>query len=198
MPIIGLRAVGELDTAILAALLTPLTATFGLEVQIGTALPHPDYAYDAERRQYLTTPILEQLRAARQPDERHILGVFDGDLYAPRLNFAFGEASRADHTALIGLARLYPFEPDKSRPYSEAEAALFSRRVVIEAIHELGHSYGLSHCANRRCVMHFSNSLAETDYKQPRFCARCHLKIATKSPLSHHAFPADPYATPTP
>ena len=172
MGMVDLRSVGELEEGILRALLAPLAATFGLEVQIGPALSHPDYAYDVERRQYLAGAIIERLHAARLPAEQHILGVFAGDLYAPRLNFVFGQASRAEQAAVVGLARLHTADP-----------ALFQRRILTEAIHELGHIYGLSHCANRYCVMHFSNTLADTDYKQPTFCDRCKLKVAPKSAL---------------
>jgi len=166
MAIIGLRPIGELEPAILARLVAPLAVTFGLEVRVGPALSHPYYAYDATRRQYQASLILAQLQAARWPDEQHILGVFDGDLFAPQLNFAFGEASRRERSAVIGLARLRSDDP-----------ARFARRILIEAIHELGHSYGLSHCPSPGCVMHFSNRLEDTDYKQPALCPRCRLKV---------------------
>jgi archaemetzincin len=108
MATIGLRAIGELEPEILAGLVVPLTATFGLEARVGPALPHADYAYDATRRQYHASLIRAQLQAARLPDEQYILGVFDGDLFVPQLNFAFGEASRRERNAVIGLARLRP------------------------------------------------------------------------------------------
>jgi len=53
------------------------------------------------------------------------------------------------------------------------DAALFHQRVVKEAVHELGHTYGLGHCPDAACVMHFSNSLPDTDRKGDRFCPRC-------------------------
>ena len=53
------------------------------------------------------------------------------------------------------------------------DAALFQHRVLKEAIHELGHTLGLSHCGNRRCVMHFSNSLSDTDIKGQDLCLNC-------------------------
>jgi len=36
------------------------------------------------------------------------------------------------------------------------------QRVIKEAVHELGHAFGLTHCENSKCVMHFSNSLQDT------------------------------------
>ncbi|HKZ85579.1 MAG TPA: hypothetical protein VJ793_18230 [Anaerolineae bacterium] len=53
------------------------------------------------------------------------------------------------------------------------DEALFLARAAKEAVHELGHTYALEHCRDRRCVMTFSNSLADTDYKGRQFCARC-------------------------
>ena len=50
---------------------------------------------------------------------------------------------------------------------------LFEQRVIKEAIHELSHTFGLSHCEESRCVMHFSNSLQETDFKNYIFCKKC-------------------------
>jgi len=44
------------------------------------------------------------------------------------------------------------------------------RRAATEAIHELGHTYGLSHCSDPTCVMWFSNTLSESDRKGTRFC----------------------------
>jgi archaemetzincin len=50
---------------------------------------------------------------------------------------------------------------------------LFEQRVIKEAVHEIGHAFGLTHCEESRCVMHFSNSLQDTDFKHYMFCKRC-------------------------
>jgi archaemetzincin len=44
-------------------------------------------------------------------------------------------------------------------------------------VHELGHTYGLRHCRDPRCVMHFSNSLHDTDVKGAGFCPRCRAQM---------------------
>ncbi|HUT17119.1 MAG TPA: hypothetical protein VMW84_02345 [Acidobacteriota bacterium] len=37
---------------------------------------------------------------------------------------------------------------------------------------------GLRHCSRSSCVMHFSNSISDTDIKQSLFCDQCNLQIA--------------------
>ena len=54
---------------------------------------------------------------------------------------------------------------------------LFHQRVLKEAAHELGHTYGLGHCPDNKCVMHFSNSLRDTDIKGTEFCPRCQVQL---------------------
>jgi archaemetzincin len=82
------------------------------------------------------------------------------DLYVPRLNFVFGEADPQRGVAVFSLARLHT--PDRDR---------FVHRAATEAVHELGHTYGLTHCNDPHCVMWFSNTLAETDRKGTGLCA---------------------------
>jgi archaemetzincin len=84
----------------------------------------------------------------------------------------FGQAHIDGMVSAIYLPRLrqefYGLKPDKS---------LFYQRIVKEAIHELGHAFGLKHCNNAMCVMYFSNSLPDTDIKQNSFCDICRTKI---------------------
>ena len=63
------------------------------------------------------------------------------------------------------LARLKTGYPGK--PFT---AELFLRRALTE---EVGHLLGIGHCPQPTCVMHFSNSLYDTDRKGPTFCSRC-------------------------
>ena len=88
-----------------------------------------------------------------------MLGIADVDLYTPDLNFVFGEADSDRGVAVFSVARLHTMNRDR-----------FVHRAATEAIHELGHTYGLCHCRDPRCVMWFSNTLEESDRKGTGFC----------------------------
>jgi archaemetzincin len=160
--------IGEVEAQALAHLCGAVTEAFGRPCRVGDALPAPQYAFNRHRAQYSAHAILDQLHAG---EAERILGVVDLDLYVPELNFVFGLADPSGRRALIALPRLR--ESFYGAPDDEA---LFLARAVKEAVHELGHTYGLGHCRNRRCVMAFSNSLADTDYKGKTFCPRCRIK----------------------
>jgi len=100
------------------------------------------------------------------------LGVVDVDIFAPGLNFVFGQADIAGRRALISLRRLR--QEFYCLPRSEN---LFRERALKEAVHELGHTYGLGHCPDPACVMHFSNSLHDTDLKGWSFCPDCQGRV---------------------
>ena len=144
-----------------------LATALGREWDVTDPLPRPAYAYHKRRQQYLSDAILNRLRQVALPAER-LLGLVDLDLYTPGLNFVFGQASMGGREALIALPRLrqtfYGLPDDK---------ALFHERAIKEAVHELGHTYGLGHCPDATCVMHFSNSLPDTDFKEKEFCGVC-------------------------
>ena len=166
-----LVAVGEVDGKVLEGLKDDLDRIFGRKVSIGKGMRHPDYAYNKKRNQYLSTAILKTLTEEKEyMAYEKVLGVVDQDLYVPELNFVFGEAGQK--AAVISLTRLrqefYHLPQDQS---------LFYKRALTEAVHELGHTYGLGHCQNARCVMFFSNSLTDTDRKGTAFCLECKRRL---------------------
>jgi len=169
---ITLKPIGDIDNNMLEELEERLKQTFGCPVEIALADYSLEKAYDSRRKQYLATKLISQLKKAGVAKGEKVLGIVDVDLYAPGLNFIFGQADIAAGTSIISLCRL------RQEYYGSAsDDVLFLDRATKEAVHELGHTFGLEHCPNEKCVMHFSNSLADTDWKQAAFCSRCRPKL---------------------
>ena len=163
--------IGEADQYALDSIASALREIYGSETVINDTVPIPEKTYNARRQQYHATRILKALETSKPGGCDIVLGVIDRDLYVPELNFVFGEADVLARIAVIGLPRLrqeyYGLEPDQD---------LFLLRAAKEAIHETGHTCGLGHCLDPRCIMHFSNSLRDTDRKEPGFCLECRNK----------------------
>lgn len=130
-------------------------------------------SFNASRGQYHSTAILARLAARVAPDTWRLLGVTAVDLYIPILTFVFGEAQLDGAAALVSLHRLhqqfYGLPPDER---------LLHERLLKEAMHELGHTFGLTHCDDTRCAMAPSHAVEWIDLKTARFCAKCASAVA--------------------
>lgn len=163
---ITLQPFAGIERSLLVYLRKNLETTFSAEVSVNDPMEIPEDSYNENRGQYLSHRFLERMEPIRKTGM--VLGITHADLYVPDLNFVFGTALPYEKVAVISMARLEP-EFHGSKPDEE----LFKKRALKEAVHELGHLLGLSHCPNFRCVMHFSNSLGDTDRKSAYFCRRC-------------------------
>jgi archaemetzincin len=172
---IGILPVGQADATVIIRIKKNLERIFPDTtcVVINEKLPLRETAFDKKRMQYRSHVILSELQgyAVKNPAFDRVLGVVGADVFVPELNFVFGEAACPGKAALISLWRLRP------EFYGDApDVELFSARAVKEAVHELGHTLGLRHCPRFSCVMHFSNSISDTDIKQSLFCDECYLQ----------------------
>ena len=150
MPRITLLPVGNPDRRALDVLARDLSG-MGFDVElVGHALPQ--VAFDARRGQFRADALLGMALSVRA---QRVLAVTDVDLYAQDLNFVFGVAQPSGDACVISLFRLN-LDADEER---------FRGRALKEAMHELGYTFGLGHCADPGCVMWFSNTLGETDRK---------------------------------
>ncbi len=171
---IRLVPVGEVEKSALETLRQPLTEAFGQKTWVGDGIELTKGSWDQRRSQHLAPVLLAELPSPPSLDDR-VLGVVDTDIFAPGLNFVFGEADIAGRRALISLPRLR--QEFYGLPKNEH---LFQERALKEAVHELGHTYGLKHCPNPTCVMRFSNSLPDTDFKGWNFCPACKVRLANE------------------
>jgi archaemetzincin len=146
--------------AAVAAVTSALEEVFGLRTGevLHRAPATVKGAWNARRNQYNASKLLAHLvgsMAAATPACRVLsLWLVSDDLYVEGMNFVFGVA-HPGKAAVLSTARLPTIE-----------------LIIKEAIHELGHVFGLAHCTHE-CVMQFSNSLAEAQAKPATLCERC-------------------------
>ncbi len=164
--------IGSIEPEIQSAIASALRGAFRHAVEKGREILVPAEAYNKRRGQYLASVILDQLEERKPGRISRLLGVTEVDLYVPRLNFVFGLADAASGVGVISLARL------REEFYGRrTERSVFLLRAGKEAVHEIGHTLGLGHCSNPRCVMFFSNSLGDTDRKESHLCTMCRSRL---------------------
>lgn len=165
--IIWLYFTADVERPVLEMLQRRLAEFFPWSVQLGQQIGLEEDEFVPSRGQYRAALVLKRLRKLG-PSGDFRLAIAGADLFEAGLNFVFGEADARHDCAIISLNRLsgeYPGWP--------LTQDLFYHRVLTEAVHEIGHLVGLGHCPEPSCVMHFSNSLVDTDRKGPGFCKDC-------------------------
>ena len=157
---------------LLDELAAALAAVFRISCHVRTEAVEAASAFDPARNQYYSTAILQLLARDNDAESMRVLAVTSLDLYVPVLTFVFGEAQLGGSSAVVSLHRLR--EEFYGLP---ANGNLLRERLVKEALHELGHTFGLRHCADWRCVMASAHAVERLDLKSAEFCPPCRTRI---------------------
>lgn len=163
---IELLALADLNQALVETLAPKLARAFRGSCRIRPDRLDAAFAREPRREQYHSTAILQALQPLANGNR--ILAVTGHDLFVPVLTFVFGEAQLSGNCAIVSLHRLrdevYGLPPNPR---------LLEERLVKEAVHEIGHTFGLRHCEDWRCVMTSSHSVEWLDVKSPELCPKC-------------------------
>jgi archaemetzincin len=176
-PILYIVPIELLDISVLDPLFSVLTETFNLQIEIFRKNLALDKAYDARRNQYYSSELLAQLITNPPADAHRMLGVTGLDIFIPVLTYIYGEAQVNGLGALTSTYRLR--EEFYNKP---PNVHVFNERLAKEAVHELGHTYGLVHCSHPECVMASSTYIEDVDEKSRHFCKSCAQIVRQNSP----------------
>ena len=170
MSVIRIASLGSVNHEIMQMIVRHVKEMFGCEATMQNliSLPRPDYAFDEKKEQYSSAIILKNLASLCDRSPTKFLAITEVDLFIPMLTFVYGQAQLSGKVAVVSLARLRPefygLLPDKD---------LTVRRIRKEVSHELGHSFGLIHCADKECLMSLSTEIMQVDLKSENFCRSC-------------------------
>lgn len=128
------------------------------------------FAEDPVRGQYYSSSVLASLQPPAAG--RAVLAVTEADLYVPVLTFVFGEAQLGGPRAIVSVHRLRDEFYGLPRDESKLDA-----RLAKAALHELGHTLGLRHCDDWRCVMASSHAVERLDLKEAQYCRQCAQRV---------------------
>lgn len=153
-------------------LASPVAEQIGLPVYVRARQLDLTPFHDRARGQYNSTAILLSLKLLDlQPGVKYLAVVFE-DLFIPILTYVFGEAELGGPVAIVSYERLqnerYGLAPDPG---------LLHERLLRESLHELGHTFGLIHCASQECVMHTATYVEDIDMRGGTYCTPCRRQI---------------------
>ncbi len=176
---IGLVKIGQVDESILDNLKNRLEISFKefkiSVVALKDIIHLENTEYNKNRNQYNALKILKKINLSFQ-NKRYLrlLGIINNDIYSISYKYLLGRAEKPKEDnpwqmvgSLISITRF------REKFYGRTEnEILFEQRILKEAIHELGHTFGLPHCY-KYCIMRSSKSIIDTDNKPSTFCNSC-------------------------
>lgn len=177
MDLIGIIPTGKVWGLILGDLIVDVKRGFqqagkdvSLDILTERPYPIPRLAFDVNLGKYRVEGFFWKGLDIKTEVERvhnitidRILMLTDVDICDPPNMNGIGYADMTHLFAIVSMYRLQK-GADKKR---------LRERLVKEALHELGHTYGMDHCSRNSCPMSVSHSALEIDAKTSAFCQRC-------------------------
>jgi len=156
---VKLIVLGQFDGALADAVEAGLRTELDVDVERIDRLPLPRWAYYPPRRRYRAERLLEALNRhlAGEPRTTRVLGLTSVDISTtkgPHRDWGiFGLGELGGRSCVISTFRL------RRRARDEAHRTF---RVVTTAVHEVGHTLGLEHCVEPRCLMNDAEGSIQT------------------------------------
>ena len=171
--VIAIQPLGEIDPSVVRGLTDHMRSILAAEVVVLPVRAIPRSAYYAPRNRYRGERILDDLEAQVPGRVTKIVAVMARDLSATKREIydwgILGIAGLSRRAAVVSIHRL-----------ARHRTRLLDKRLSQVVTHELGHTYGISHCPTARCLMNDAcGSLRTVDRSSGTFCATCRRRMGS-------------------
>lgn len=160
--------IGSVEKEIIYQLANQIAMRYDFTYQIGKRIDNIEFSYHKARKQYDSKEILKYLIKLCPSDTFRFIAITDKDIFVPILQYIFGLAQIKGSCLIVSLHRLWPQFYNQPPDFD-----LLLLRAEKTIIHELGHTFSLTHCRNKNCVMYSSTKIEDTDAKPPFYCPTC-------------------------
>lgn len=168
-----LQPIGAMPPSDLALARSILQESFSVTVLV---LPARNFRADAPARrgsQIVAQEVLKDLSAIMPSRSVKIIGITNHDLVGdsgPSSLNLYGMGQIGGASCLVSTFRLRSDKPTES---------VYRTRLSNVLRHEFGHSLGLNHCAESRCLMRGQGAeLVQISKRELKFCGSCHRKLS--------------------
>ncbi|KZN24624.1 MULTISPECIES: archaemetzincin family Zn-dependent metalloprotease [unclassified Haladaptatus] len=176
--LIDIVPVGDVTGRVKREASAALRTIYDCDVMVHERQEIPSGTHDPNRDQYRAEGFIEL--ASRIGTGEKNIAITPEDLFYRRRNYVFGLAYLDGRGSVISTYRLEPTKDGLSSDggiTTKPTEEVFSDRVRKEVVHEIGHTLGLEHCDNNRCVMNFSPTVREVDVKEENLCGTCQRQV---------------------
>jgi len=166
-PAIALLPFTGMDTNTVNQLKTGLEAKLNVNVIILGHEALPAASFYQPRQRYIADQLLVFLRQHKPPVCRKIIGVTASDISTRKEPYAnwgvMGLGYCPGQACVISSFRAKRGVKDRQH---------FIKRMIILAMHELGHTFSLAHCKNTQCIMKDAEGKMNLDGGKD-YCSSC-------------------------
>lgn len=155
------------DSLLISGMMNAMQEQLAVEFSVLPVVALPPFAYYRPRQRYIADSLLVFLKNINQGRFEKIIGITTKDISTRK-----GEIG---NWGILGLG-FCPGVPCIISTFRAGRNKIvpkdFLRRMTTLALHELGHTYGLEHCASAACLMKDANGKMNLD-DGDSYCVTC-------------------------
>lgn len=168
-PLVAIQPLGPIRAGVVDSVKRAITTRYAVDVVVLPERPLPDAAYYEPRRRYRATKLIEFLDETAEARFTKVVGITATDISVTKGEIPdwgiFGLGSIGGRPCVVSTHRL---------KHGGVSNAVFVERLAKITNHEVGHTFGLNHCANEGCLMEDAGgTIATIDRESGDMCPSC-------------------------